>query len=140
MAEGYDFENRTFNEDHEDIAKAIDEEQETSLTDETEFQRTLINQYETLNNLRDAIQNEHRLKLLKMIVKRFYERNQEPVEFYQDEADWTIKTDRFGRPLFGIELNEKDIPPSYYKSKNPDAILQFHSLDTLKNMVLAHER
>ena len=64
MAEGYDFENPTFNEDHEDLAKAIDEEPETSFADETEFQRTLINQYETLDNLRGAIQNENRLKLL----------------------------------------------------------------------------
>ena len=67
-----------------------------------------------------------------MMVKRFYERNQEPVGFNQDEADWTIKTDRFGRPLFGVESNDKDIPLSYYKSNNPDAILQFHSFDTIQ--------
>ena len=42
-----------------------------------------------------------------MMVKRFYERNQEPVGFDQDEADWTIKRDRFGRPLFGKILNKK---------------------------------
>ena len=48
-----------------------------------------------------------------MMVKRFYDRNQEPVVFDQDEVDWTIKKDRFGRALFGIELNEKDIPLSY---------------------------
>ena len=52
--------------------------------------------------------------------------------FDQDEADWTIKTDRFGRPLFGTESNGKDFILSYYKSKNPDAILQFHSFDTLQ--------
>ena len=68
-----------------------------------------------------------------MMVKRFYERNQEPVGFDQDEADWTIKTDRFGRPLFGVESNDKDIPLSYYKSNSPDAILQFYSFDTLQN-------
>ena len=96
MAEGYEFENPTF--DDEDIDN---EEPETSFTDETEFQRTLTNQYEALNNLRGETQNKHRLNLLKMMVKRFYERNQEPVGFDQDEADWTIKTDRFGRPLFG---------------------------------------
>ena len=65
------------------------------------------------------------------MVKRFYERNQEPVGFDQDE-DWTIKTDRFGRPLFCIESDEKDIPLLYYKSNNPDAILQFHSFDTIQ--------
>ena len=100
MAEGYEFENPTF--DDEDIDKDIDEEPETSFTEETEFQRTLTDQYEALNNFRGETQNEHRLNLLKMMVKRFYERNQEPVGFDQDEADWTIKTDRFGRPLFGI--------------------------------------
>ena len=131
MAEDYEFENPTF--DDEDIDKDIDEEPETSFTDETEFQRTLTNQYEALNNLRGETQNKHRLNLLKMMVKRFYERNQEPVGFDQDEADWTIKTDRFGRPLFGVESNDKDIPLSYYKSNNPDAILQFHSFDTLQN-------
>ena len=50
MAEGYEFENPTF--DDEDIDKDIDEEPETSFTDEIEFQRTLTNQYEALNNLR----------------------------------------------------------------------------------------
>ena len=131
MAEGYEFENPTF--DDEEIDKDIDEEPETSFTDETEFQRTLTNQYEALSNLRGETQNEHRLNLPKMMVKLFYERNQEPVGFDQDEADWTIKTDRFGRPLFGIELNKKDIPLSYYKSNNTDAILQFYSFDTLQN-------
>ena len=92
----------------------------------------LTNQYEALNNLRGETQNEHRLNLLKMMVKRFYERNQEPVGFDQDEAYWTIKTDRFGRPLFGVESNDKDIPLSYYKSNNPDAILRFHSFDTIQ--------
>ena len=77
MAEGYEFENPTF--DDEDIDKDIDEEPETSFTDETEFQRTLTNQYEALNNLRGETQNKQRLNLLKMMVKRFYERNQEPV-------------------------------------------------------------
>ena len=67
-----------------------------------------------------------------MMVKRFHERNQEPVGFDQDEADWTIKTHRLGRPLFCIESDEKDIPLSYYKSNNPDAILQFHSFDTIQ--------
>ena len=131
MAEGYEFENPTF--DDEDIDKDIDEEPETSFTDETEFQRTLTNQYEALNNLRGETQNKQRLNLLKMMVKRFYERNQEPVGFDQDEADWTIKTDRFGRRLFGVESNDKDIPLSYYKSNSPDAILQFYSFDTLQN-------
>ena len=112
MAEGYEFENPTF--DDEDI----DEEPETSFTDETEFQRTLTNQYEALNNFRGKTQNKQRLNLLKMMVKRFYERNQEPVGFDQDEADWTIITDQFGRPMFGVESNDKDIPLSYYKSNN----------------------
>ena len=52
-------------------------EPETSFTDKEEFQRALTNQYETLNNLRREIKNEHRIKLLKIIMKRFYERNQE---------------------------------------------------------------
>ena len=131
MAEGYEFENPTF--DDEDIDKDIDEEPETSFTDETEFQRTLTNQYKALNNLRGETQNKQRLNLLKTMVKRFYERNQEPVGFDQDEADWIIKTDRFGRPLFGVESNDKDIPLSYYKSNSPDAILQFYSFDTLQD-------
>ena len=75
MAEGDEFENPTF--DDEDIDKDIDEEPETSFTNKTEFQRTLTNQYEAINNLRGKTQNEHRLNLLKMMVKRFYERNQE---------------------------------------------------------------
>ena len=37
MAEGNEFENPTF--DDEDIDKDIDEEPETSFTDETEFQK-----------------------------------------------------------------------------------------------------
>ena len=72
MTDGYDYKNPTFDEDHEDIDKDIDEEPETSFTDETEFKRTLINQYEALNYLRGKTQNLHRLNLLKMMVKRFY--------------------------------------------------------------------
>ena len=72
MVEGYKFENPTFDEDHEDIDKDTDEEPDTSFAD----QRMLTNQYEALNNLRGETQNKHRLNLLKMIVKRFYERNQ----------------------------------------------------------------
>ena len=130
MAEDYEFENPTF--DDEDIDKNIDEEPETSFTDETEFQRTLINQYGALNNLRGKTQNKHRLKLLKMMLKRFYERNQELVGLDQDKADLTIKTDRFGRLISGIELNEKDIPLSCCKTNNPYAILQFHSFHTIQ--------
>ena len=85
MDEGYEFENPTFEDEDKD--KDIDEKPETSFTDETECQRTLINQYDALNNLRGETQNEHRLNLLKKMVKRFYERNQEPVGFDQDEAD-----------------------------------------------------
>ena len=40
MAEGYEFENPTFDDEDKDI----DEEPETSFSDETEFQRTLTNQ------------------------------------------------------------------------------------------------
>ena len=53
MAEGYELEYPTF--DDEDKDKDIDEEPETSLTDETDFQRTLTNQYEALNNLRGEL-------------------------------------------------------------------------------------
>ena len=31
-----------------------------------------------------------------------------------------------------VESNDKDIPLSYYKSNSPDAILQFHSFDTIQ--------
>ena len=63
MAEGYEFENPTF--DDEDIDKDIDEEPETSFTDETEFQRTLTNQYEALINLRGETQKQTKIKLAK---------------------------------------------------------------------------
>ena len=46
MAEGgFDFENPTFDEDIDEI----NEELETSFTDETDFQRILTNQYDALN-------------------------------------------------------------------------------------------
>ena len=134
MAEGYEFEKPTF--DDEDIDKDIDEEPEPSLTDETEIQRPLTNQYEALNNLRGKTQNEHRLNLLKMMVKRFYERNQEPVGFDQDEADWTIKKDWFGRPLFGIESNGKIF---FFHTTNQTTLMQFdnsiHLTQFKENMV-----
>ena len=132
MAEGgFDFENPTFDEDR-DHTDEINEEPETSFTDETDFQRILTNQYDALNNLTGETQNEQRLKLLKMMVKRFYERNQEPVRFEADEVDWVVGNDQLGRPKFGIEINGNDIPLSYYKSDKADAILQFHSLDTIQ--------
>ena len=128
---GFDFENPTIDEDRDEIDE-INEEPETSFTDETDFQRILTNQYDVLNNLTGETQNKQRLKLLKMMVKRFYERNQEPVRFEADEVDWVVGNDRLGRPKFGIKINGNDIPLSYYKSDKADAILQFHSLDTIQ--------
>ena len=136
MAEGYEFENPTFNE--EDIDKDIDEEPETSFTDETEFQRTLTNQYEALNNLRGETQNKQRLNLLKMMVKRFYERNQEPVVFDQDEADWTITTDRLADRCLGWNQMTKIF---LFHTINLTALMLFcssiHLTQFKENMVLS---
>ena len=132
MAEsGFNFETPAFDEDHKDIDE-IDEEPETSFADETPFQRTLTNQYKALNDLGDETQNEHRLKLLKMMVKQFYERNKKPVRFEADEVDWIIEEDGLSRPLLYIESNGEDIPLSYYKSNKHGAISQFCSFDTIQ--------
>ena len=99
-------------------------EPETSFTDKEEFQRALTNQYETLNNLRREIKNEHRIKLLKIIMKRFYERNQEISRSWKE--DWVIENDQFGRPHFGIESNWEEYSLSYYKF-NTKKQMQFYS-------------
>ena len=71
MAEGgMEFENPEF-DDYDNI----DEEPETSFVDDEQFQRTLNNQYKALDNLTGNTQEEHRKTLVKMMLKRFYERN-----------------------------------------------------------------
>ena len=125
MAEGgYEFGNPEF--DRDDYDK--DETDEKSFMDEEEFQRTLNNQYKALNDLKGNTQVEHTMKLMKMLVKRFYERNQEVMPLDEDELEWNIRNDSRSRPILYYE----DYEMSYYKSNKPDAILQFYSFDTLQ--------
>ena len=129
MAEGgYEFENPEF--DRDDYDK--DETDEKSFMDEEDFQRTLNNQYKALDDLKGNTLEEHTTKLLKMMVDRFYERNQEVTTLDVDEAEWNIRNDGRGRPILYLEENGKDYEMSYYKSNKPDAILQFYSFDTLQ--------
>ena len=129
MAEGgYEFENPEF--DRDDYDK--DETDEKSFMDEEDFQRTLNNQYKALDDLKGNTLEEHTTKLLKMLVKRFYERNQEAMTLDVDEAEWNIRNDGRGRPILYLEVDGKDYEMSYYKSNKPDAILQFYSVDTLQ--------
>ena len=132
MAEGgYEFENPEFDRDDYD-KDDVDETDEKSFMDEEDFQRTLNNQYKALDNLKGNTLEEHTTKLLKMMVDRFYERNQEVTTLDVDEAEWNIRNDGRGRPILYLEENGKDYEMSYYKSNKPDAILQFYSFDTLQ--------
>ena len=67
-----------------------------------------------------------------MMLKKFYERNQEPIRFQEDEVEWRIGSDKLGRPSFGVEVDGKIKPLSYYKTNKLDAQIQFHSFDTLQ--------
>ena len=122
---GVEFENPEF--DRYDIDR---DEVDTGFVDYTEFHRIMTNQYESLNNLTGETRETERNNLMRMTVKRFYERNQEPMRYDEDEVDWILRNDKLKRPLFGIKWEEKDYPLSYYKSNKPDAILQFSSFDT----------
>ena len=66
------------------------------------------------------------------MLKKFYERNQEPVRFDEDEVEWRVGSDKLGRPLFGIEVDGKIKPLSYYKTNKLDAPIQFHSFDSIQ--------
>ena len=102
MAEGgYEFENPEF--DRDDYDK--DETDEKSFMDEEDFQRTLNNQYKALDDLKGNTLEEHTTKLLKMLVKRFYERNQEAMTLDVDEAEWNIRNDGRGRPILYLEVD-----------------------------------
>lgn len=118
MAEGYDFDNPVFDEDD------YDKEEETSFIDEQQFQRTLNIQYNTLDTLTGYDKNERISTLLNMLTKQFFERNQEPTR----QGNYYFKPDDYGRPIFGVEIDEKDYPLSFYKS----SIIQFYSFDTLQ--------
>ena len=85
------------------------------------------NQYEALNNHTSEAQEEHIKFLVKMMVNRFYERNQETIHLDVDEVEWRIEKDRYGRPLFGIEdTDEKEYIFSYCQYNKLDAPIQFH--------------
>ena len=128
MAEGgVEFENQEF--DRDDINR---DEVDNGFMDDTEFHRIMTNQYESLNNLTGETRETEKNNLMKMTVKRFYDRNQEPMIYEADEVDWILRKDKLKRPLFGIEWEDKDYPLSYYKSIKPDAILQFTSFDTIQ--------
>ena len=74
MAEGgVEFENPEF--DRDDIDR---DEVDNGFMDDTEFHRIMTNQYESLNNLTGETRETERNNLMKMTVKRFYDRNQEP--------------------------------------------------------------
>ena len=130
MAEGgFEFENPEF--DRDELDRDDIEEQET-FADEKEFHRTLENQYKALDNLTGNTREEHTKTLVKMMLEKFYERNQEPVRFDEDEVEWRVGSDKLGRPSFGIEVDGKIKPLSYYKTNKLDAPIQFHSFDTLQ--------
>ena len=121
MAEdGVQFENPEF--DRDDIDR---DEVDTGFVDNTEFHRIMTNQYESLNNLKGETRETERNNLMRMTVKRFYERNQEPMRYNEDEVDWILRNDKLKKTLFGIKWEEKDYPLSY-------AILQFTSFDTIQ--------
>ena len=126
---GVEFENPEF--DRDDIDR---DEVDTTLkfVDDTEFHRIMTNQYESLNNLTGETRETKRNNLMRMRVKRFYERNQEPMRYDEGEVDWILRNDKLKRPLIGIEWEGEDDPLSYYKSNKPDAILQFKTFDTIQ--------
>ena len=108
------------------------DEAETSFINEEQFQRTLKNQYDALEHLKGQDHTDHYYKVIKMMVDQFYERNQEPVRFDEQETEWQTTKDELGRPLLGIQVDDKTYPLSYYKTKNPEAPIQFYSFDTLQ--------
>ena len=124
-----EYENPEFDKDD------YDKEAETSFTDEEQFQRIFDTQYKALDTFTGSDRDEQEKTLLKMLVKRFYERNQETVIYDIDDINYFIKKDNIGRPLFGVEGvrdMDKDYMLSYYKTKNLDATLEFYSFDTLQ--------
>ena len=128
MAEGgVEFENAEL--DRDDIDR---DEVDTGFKYDTEFHRIMTNKYESLNNLTGETRETERNNLMRMTVKRLYDRNQEPKRYDEDELDWILGKDKLKRPLFGIKWEEKDYPLSYYKSNKPDALLQFTSFDTIQ--------
>ena len=128
MAEGeVEFENPEFDRDDIDA-----DEVDNGFMNSPECHRIMANQYESLNKLTGETQETERNNLMKMTVKRFYDRNQEPMRYEADEVDWILRKDKLKRPLFGIKWEEKDNPLSYYKSNKPDATSQFTSFDTIQ--------
>ena len=71
MAEGgVEFENPEFDRDDID-----GDEVDNGFMDDTEFHRIISNQYESLNNLTGETRETERNNLMKMTMKRFYDRN-----------------------------------------------------------------
>ena len=47
--------------------------------------------------------------MVKLMVKRFYEKNQEPMRFDEDKVEWRIAKDKYCRLMFGIEDEDEKV-------------------------------
>ena len=123
-----EFDNMGFDEDDYDYDE---DKAETSFIDEQEFQRTLNTQYKALDPLIGSDRETHKTSLMKMMMKQFFEINQEPIRSDSYKLPWELKEDEFGRPVFSIRT-DKDYPLSYYRGNSRDAEINFYKLDTLQ--------
>ena len=133
MAEGgMDFHNPEYDKDDYDKDEA-----ETSFTDEEQFQSMLNTQYKALDTLTGSDKETKTNSLLHMLVKRFFERNDEPVRYDEREVNYFLNQDDLGRPIFGVhdvDDDSKEYALSYYKTNKLDEIMQFYSFNTFPNI------
>ena len=124
---GMDFDNPAFDKDDYDKDDDRDDDDELYKDDE-QFQRTLNTQYEALDTFTGFDREKEENSLLETMTKGFYERNQETFR----KVECFLKQDKVGRPMLYVTDDSTDIPLSFYKTKNPEAPIQFYSFDTLQ--------
>ena len=114
MAEGYDFDNPTFDKDDYDNDYARDESYEdedlNDLTPDLEFQRHILNQSTHLENLIGSDKEQALLAQQKLLVKEFYKEIQQR---YDIEASYmptydNFKLDADGKTLYWV-IGDKEI-------------------------------
>ena len=98
--------------------------------DEIDFQNLINKETTVLNDLSNVDKVSHKEKIIRKMIKRFYNVNNESI---QNNSGFSFKDDKIGRPMLYIEDGSgNEVALTYYHSNKPDEILTFLKLDTLQ--------
>ena len=126
--DGIEFDEFNRDDDDGDYGEA-----ETSFTIDDNSQTILNTQHNLINDLNgESASTQHKI-VEKSLIKQFYGVNGEPIPTSIGVRLY-MKDDSYGRPMLYAESPDgKNIALSWYRGKNPNAKINFYSVDTLGN-------